>query len=123
LARHFDNALRPVGLGNGQFSLLVSLNRPEAATMGSLAELLAMDRTTLTANLKPLERRRLIRVAVDPDDRRSRRVALTPAGKALLGKAVPLWQQAHAETERSVGLDAGGLRAALQALTEASVRK
>jgi DNA-binding MarR family transcriptional regulator len=123
LARHFDNALRPVGLSNGQFSLLVSLNRPAPAAMGSLSELLAMDRTTLTANLKPLERRRLLKIAVDPDDRRSRRVSLTPAGKALLRKAVPLWQQAHAETERLVGMDPGGLRAALRALTDATARQ
>ena len=46
LARRFDDALRPVGLTNGQFSLLMSLNRPQPATMGSVASLLAMDRTT-----------------------------------------------------------------------------
>ena len=60
LARRFDEALRPAGLTNGQFSLLMSLNRPEPPTSGSVAALLAMDRTTLTANLKPLERRRLV---------------------------------------------------------------
>jgi DNA-binding MarR family transcriptional regulator len=123
LARHFDNALRPVGLSNGQFSLIVSLNRPKAATMGSLSDLLAMDRTTLTANLKPLERRGLLNITVDPDDRRNRRVALTPSGRSLLRKAIPVWQRAHAETERLVGLDADGLRAALRALTEATSRQ
>jgi len=120
LARHFDNALRPVGLSNGQFSLLVSLNRPGAASMGSLAELLAMDRTTLTANLKPLERRGLLGVTVDANDKRSRRIALTPAGRALLRKAVPLWQHTHAETEQLAGMDADSLRAALRALTAAT---
>src|SRR5215471_1834082 len=69
--------LRPVGLTSGQFSLLMSLNRPAAPTIGSVAQLLAMDRTTLTANLKPLERRGLINVTVDPEDRRGRRLALT----------------------------------------------
>ena len=54
LARRFDDALRPVELTNGQFSLLMSLNRPEPPTIGSVSVLLAMDRTTLTANLKPL---------------------------------------------------------------------
>src|ERR1700726_1660252 len=66
LARRFDEALRPVGLTNGQFSLLMSLNRPEPAGMASVATLLAMDRTTLTAALKPLERRGLVTVAKDP---------------------------------------------------------
>ncbi|MGF2508118.1 MarR family winged helix-turn-helix transcriptional regulator, partial [Ralstonia pseudosolanacearum] len=52
LARRFDEALRPLDLTNGQFSLLISLNRPQPASMGEVAELLAMDRTTLTAALK-----------------------------------------------------------------------
>src|ERR1700690_2538734 len=72
LARRFDEALRPLGLTNGQFSLLMSLNRPSPATMGSVAALLAMDRTTLTAALKPLQRRGLVEVTGDPADRRSR---------------------------------------------------
>ena len=54
LARRYDDALRPLGLTSGQFSLLMSLNRPEPPTMSSVANLLAMDRTTLTAALKPL---------------------------------------------------------------------
>src|ERR1700751_4879297 len=64
LARRFDEALRPVGLTNGQFSLIMSLNRPTPAAMGSVTSLLAMDRTTLTAALKPLERRGLLEVLV-----------------------------------------------------------
>src|SRR5437763_14730057 len=77
VARRFDELLRPVGLTSGQFSLLMSLNRPEPPTIRSVAELLAMDRTTLTANLKPLERRGLVRVRTDKDDRRRRRLVLT----------------------------------------------
>src|SRR3954463_345037 len=68
LARRFDEALRPVNLTNGQFSLLMSLNRPQPASMRSVASLLAMDRTTLTAALKPLERRGLLAVNPDRDD-------------------------------------------------------
>src|SRR5258708_18472478 len=79
LARRFDDALRPLGLTNGQFSLLMSLNRPEPPGMGAVAALLAMDRTTLTAALKPLERRGLIHILVDPEDTRSRLIKLTPA--------------------------------------------
>src|ERR1041384_4384030 len=80
VARRFDDALRPFGLTNGQFSLLMSLNRPDAPGMGEISSLLAMDRTTLTAALKPLERRGVVKVTVDPADKRSRRLALTPAG-------------------------------------------
>src|ERR1700683_2498808 len=68
LARRFDDALRPLGLTQGQFSLLMSLNRPEPPRIGDVSALLAMDRTTLTANLKPLERRGLLKVKVDKAD-------------------------------------------------------
>jgi DNA-binding MarR family transcriptional regulator len=99
LARRFDEALRPVGLTNGQFSLLMSLNRPQPAGMASVANLLAMDRTTLTAALKPLERRGLVVVAKDPADRRSRLLSLTDAGKDLLALATPIWEENHRELE------------------------
>src|SRR5580698_7340871 len=86
LARRFDEALRPLGLSNGQFSLMMSLNRPKAPSMGSVASLLAMDRTTLTAALKPLERRGLVEITADPADRRSRLMTLTPTGRSLLAR-------------------------------------
>jgi DNA-binding MarR family transcriptional regulator len=100
LARRFDEALRPVELTQGQFSLMMSLNRPEAPSIGSVSNLLAVDRTTLTANLKPLQRRGLVTVTVDKEDRRSRRLSLTAKGKALLAAATPIWVRTHAETER-----------------------
>ncbi len=103
LARRFDEAMRPVGLTNGQFSLLMSLNRPEPARMAEVAEVLAMDRTTLTAALKPLARRGLVTVTVDPEDRRSRRLALTPAGRKRLRAALPIWKREHARLDREVG--------------------
>lgn len=117
LARRFDEALRPVGLTSGQFSLLMSLNRPEPASMGSVAQLLAMDRTTLTAALKVLERRGLVAVAVDADDRRGRRLSLTDAGRGLLAAAVPIWQDTHDGVEAGLaGFDPGALRASLRGL-------
>jgi DNA-binding MarR family transcriptional regulator len=100
LARRFDEALRPLGLTNGQFSLLMSLNRPEPPAMAAVAALLAMDRTTLTAALKPLERRGLVAVTPDAADRRSRRMTLTPPGRKLLVRAVPVWERTHLEIER-----------------------
>jgi DNA-binding MarR family transcriptional regulator len=117
VARRFDDALRPLGLTQGQFSLLMSLNRPEPPVMGSVARLLAMDRTTLTANLKPLERRGLLTVTADESDRRSRRLALTAAGRALLVAAVPIWKRTHAALERKLRRSADALRAELVALS------
>lgn len=117
LARRFDEALRPVGLTNGQFSLLMALNRPASAAMGKVARLLAMDRTTLTAALKPLERAGLVAVGADPADRRSRLLSLTGKGSEALASAVPIWRAVHAEVEAGLpepGPDA--LRGALAAL-------
>jgi DNA-binding MarR family transcriptional regulator len=102
LARRFDEALRPFGLTNGQFSLLMSLNRPEPPGMGAVASLLAMDRTTLTAALKPLERRGLLTVAPDPKDKRSRRLTLTPEGREVLAQAVPVWKHLHGTVENGL---------------------
>jgi DNA-binding MarR family transcriptional regulator len=117
LARRFDEALRPLDLTNGQFSLMMSLNRPEPPNIGSVAELLAMDRTTLTAALKPLARRGLVRVFADKEDRRSRRIALTPAGETLLTRAVPIWERAHARLDALLGArGAASLRIDLQKL-------
>jgi len=117
LARRFDEALRPLDLTNGQFSLLMSLNRPQPPGMRAVADLLAMDRTTLTAALKPLERRKLVKVLVDPEDKRGRLLALTPDGRRLLARAVPIWTRTHAEIDAC--LAAGGadlLRGKLRAL-------
>lgn len=116
LARRFDIALKPAGITGGQFSLLMSLNRPEPPNLGSVAALLAMDRTTLTANLKPLERRRLIKTEADPTDRRARLLRLTPAGRAVLAKAVPIWRHLHAAIEKPLS-DPDHLRSELNLLS------
>jgi len=118
VARRFDQAFRPLDLTNGQFSLLMSLNRPQPPTMGIVSALLAMDRTTLTANLKPLQRRELVKVTADPSDKRSRRLTLTSAGRQLLDAAVPIWRETHAAVEQVIAeSDPNRLRADLRALS------
>jgi DNA-binding MarR family transcriptional regulator len=118
LGRRFDQALRPLGLTNGQFSLLMSLNRPEPPVMASVAALLAMDRTTLTAALKPLERRGLVNVTTDRLDRRNRQLSLTPQGKTLLASAVPVWEQTHRDVEALLqDVDPDRLRNSLRSLS------
>ena len=118
IGRRFDDALRPVGLTHGQYSLLVSLNRPEPPKIGDVAHLLAMDRTTLTANLKPLERRGLLTVRQDPGDKRNRRLGLTDAGRDLLVKAVPIWRHTHDEVDQLLGSkDSAPLKSDLMSLS------
>ncbi|WP_313602518.1 MarR family winged helix-turn-helix transcriptional regulator [Rhizobium sp.] len=120
LARRFDVAMKPIGLNNGQFSLMMSLNRPVPATMKSVCDLLAMDRTTLTAALKVLERRGLVKTETDPKDRRGRLLTLTEAGMAMLSAALPIWTRVHAEIDAELG-DGGsdGVRRLLARLKQA----
>ena len=115
LARRFDAAFAPFDLTNGQFSLLMSLNRPEPPLMRDVANLLAMDRTTLTAALKPLERRGLVAIAVDKTDKRGRRLTLTKKGNALLAEAYPVWVSTHDEVDAELS-DPKALRAELWAM-------
>ncbi len=118
VARRFDQAFRPLGLTNQQFSLLMSLNRPQPPTIGDVSRVLGMDRTTLTANLKPLQRRGLVEIALGDADKRSRRLSLSLAGRELLMAAVPIWRETHAAIERLVAANgADRLRADLVALT------
>ena len=117
LARRFDDALRPLGINQGQFSLLMSLNRPDAPTISRVAAFLAMDRTTLTAVLKPLERRGLVNMTVDTKDRRNRRLTLTDAGRSLLRDALPIWTETHAAVDATLAeQNAGNLRGLLNLL-------
>jgi DNA-binding MarR family transcriptional regulator len=117
LGRRFDQAFRPVGLTSGQFSLLNAINGPAAPpTIGEVAATLAMDRTTLTANLKPLARRGLLEIVPDPDDRRGRRIRLTSEGMAALAEGMPIWESLHARIEEKLPYDADQLRQLLRAL-------
>jgi DNA-binding MarR family transcriptional regulator len=122
LARRFDEALRPAGLNSGQFSLLNALNRPEPPSIGAVAQLLAMDRTTLTAALKPLERDGLVAIAVDPRDRRNRLLHLTDKGQGTLAAAVPIWRDLHATIETGLrGVEPDNLRGALTTLSQSTL--
>jgi DNA-binding MarR family transcriptional regulator len=86
--------------------------------MGPVANLLAMDRTTLTAALKPLERRGLVSVAPHPSDKRSRILILTNEGRELLAQALPVWKSTHEDIENSLpGTDPDQLRKSLKSLS------
>src|SRR5215471_8282338 len=99
LERRFDDALRPIGLTNGQFSIMMSLNLPKAPAMGAVASLLGMDRTTLTAASNHCRAGACLKITVDPADRRCRIMALTLKGRRLLASAVPVWRRTHVAFE------------------------
>lgn len=98
----YDSALRPVGLVLNQFTLLVSIHLNESTSITRLAQELFTDQTTLTRNLKLLEKRGL--VAIEPgEDRRVKLVSLTVEGQAILARAIPLWETAQAEVIQNFG--------------------
>ncbi|MDE8754999.1 MarR family transcriptional regulator [Pectobacterium polaris] len=98
----YDQVLAPSGLRITQFSILYQLARYDCLTIGQLAEKLFMDRTTLSSNLKPLERDGFI-VRCNSTDRRRKIFQLTLLGKTMLEQAFPLWQQAQSGFENNYG--------------------
>lgn len=121
IGREFDTVFRTVGLSNWQFTLLTALAMGDPPTMRNLAEELALDKSTLTANVKLLEKRGLIATKSDSHDRRARRVHLTEAGRAVLDETIPLWEQVQAECLRRLGpAEAGSLRRSLATLSRPS---
>ena len=93
-ARFYDDALRPSGLRNTQFTLLGALDVLGETSIGDLSEELAIDGTTLTRNLEILVRRGLVE-NIAADDARVRNVRLTGLGKETYEEAVPLWREAQ----------------------------
>ena len=102
--RVYDHMLAPSGLGIAQFGLLQTLTRRGGATVTEIAADLDMDRTTLTRNLRPLVRDKLVRLGPGRD-RRSRAVEMTQAGRAAMQRAVPFWKAAQACVRDSLGRD------------------
>lgn len=105
LNQFYDRHLAPVGLNIGQHALMSWLDRRGPIALGAFAEVMAMDRTTLARNLQPLERDGLVAVTPDPEDRRSRILALTDEGRTRLAAGRALWAVAQTEFETRFGPD------------------
>jgi len=112
----YDKALHPVGLRATQFSILHKLANHGPLSIGELAAAMAMDRTTLSSNLKPLERDGFINITPGID-RRAKNASITRAGSALHRKAFPLWFAVQNEFEGAYGeRKAASLREAMRAV-------
>lgn len=94
VTQHFDRNLEKIGIRATQFTLLAALASTKASTLTQIAESLVMDRTTLTRNLKPLEKMGFI-TTVTPVDKRSKAYALTEQGRSILERATPLWRESQ----------------------------
>lgn len=122
LTRLYDEALRPLGVQTSQLAVLmaVALAPEDGAPLGLLADVLVMDRTTLSRNLRPLEKLGLLRVARSPRDARAKLVLLTAPGQRVIADSLPLWKRAQAGVARAVGRDAAAeLRGHLDQVMEA----
>jgi DNA-binding MarR family transcriptional regulator len=104
LTRVYDRALEPAGIRTSQFSILARLLEEGPLSVSHLAGRLAMDRTTLARDLRPLERRGLVSVSVGAD-RRVRMAELTPAGNRLVDEVRPLWKQVQRDVRSQLGTD------------------
>ena len=102
LTQFYDEILAPSGLYVTQFTTLATLAEAAPVTINRLAELLVMDRTTLSRNLELLAKQHLVRIE-EGQDRRVRLVLLTQEGEQALRRAWPLWQEAQARIERALG--------------------
>ena len=115
LSQLYDSMLAPTGLRSTQRAILVNVARHGSPTMSELAAALVLDRSALNHNLKPLERDGLLRVTVDPDDRRSRRIQLSKRGEAKLKESLEGWEHAQQRFEAAFGTrESAALRASLQ---------
>ena len=122
ITRAYDTALRPTGLQATQVTLMnaIALGPDGAQPMGRLSEFLALDLSTLTRNLRALEKAGLVNIGRSDKDRRVRVARLTEAGKTRLAEALPLWKQAHGEIVAALGHDtANALHAALDSASHA----
>jgi DNA-binding MarR family transcriptional regulator len=117
ISQLYDAALAESGLKTTQRAILAQIERSEPTTVGALAEALVMDAGGLAHTLKPLGRDGLIKISADPQDRRTRRIRLTPAGRAKLEETDVLWEAAQRSFEKGFGAArAKALREAMQLL-------
>lgn len=115
VSQHYDEVLRPAGIRGTQFSLLVAAKMAGPVTVTKLAEMAVMDRTTLTRNLNVLEKQGFV-VIGSGEDRRTRVVTITEAGRIVLLSAYPLWEQA--QTHLAEAMSEGRLQTLMNGLAK-----
>jgi DNA-binding MarR family transcriptional regulator len=114
LARRFDRALGTLGITNGQFSMMTAIGGMGDPKLGDIARFMGMDHATVTAAVRKLEKRGLVRVTEDGNDRRARRLSLTDEGVLTVERAVLVWRVEHTKIDLEFGkAEVSGLRAQL----------
>jgi DNA-binding MarR family transcriptional regulator len=127
ITRLYDDALRPLGLQPTQLTLLSAITllarrHGGPVPLGVVADTLALDVTTLSRNVRALEKAGHVRLVSDAADRRVRLTSLTPTGERMLAKAAPLWAEAHARIVEALGAtQATNLQHALDAAAQVAM--
>ncbi|MRH98871.1 MarR family winged helix-turn-helix transcriptional regulator [Agrobacterium tumefaciens] len=117
MTRFYDAAMAAIGLRGTQYTTLLYLSRQGPMTIGSLADAMVMDRTTVGHLVKPLERDGLLRIDSDPEDRRSRLVSVTEEGMQRVRDGYAAWEKAQEVFEASFGAEkAEGMRRTMAAV-------
>lgn len=104
VSQYYNKILKPSGLRGTQFAILRVLAVIDSGSITNIANLMVVDRTTLTRNLRPLEKRKLVKI-VPGKDQRSREVRLTQKGKDTLITAIPLWEEAQKRFSEGMGME------------------
>ena len=115
----YDRSLEAAGMTVTQYGLLGYLTKFDGISISGLAEKLIMDPTTLTRNLRPLERKGFVAIKPDPRDKRFRCLHLTASGRTAFEKAKPAWARAQRHIEQVLGeAETPALNAALDRVLE-----
>lgn len=113
MSQLYDGCLAAYGLTITQYGLLAHIRRLDGVSIGALASELVMDPTTLTRNLRPLQKRNLVALVVAEDDKRTRVLRLTDEGRALLKEARPGWEAAQKQMAEVLAEDLAPLSDAI----------
>jgi len=118
----YDHYLRPTGVRPTQMAVLAALAELGEATPRTLGEMLVLEKTTLTRELKGLGHRRWVRIDRNPADGRERPVRLTPKGRRQVSRAIPAWKVIQARITRALGRDWNRFHAILDRVARAAVQ-
>src|SRR3954449_2122964 len=108
VTNYYDDALRPLGLKVGQLNILIVTARLGLARPAQVCDILQLDVSTLSRNVKPLQTHGWLEVVPD-EDARAQPFRLTPQGKRLIEKAVPAWEEAQRQATELLGEESIGL--------------
>lgn len=120
LTRRYEEALRPAGLTPSQFELMKTLSHAGPCTQSALVRLLETDQTTLSRNLRPLERERWVASLPDNTDARRRLYRVTGLGGSVLAEADRCWRAVHQQIERQIGEPVAAIWLALDRILAAA---